>query len=469
MVTYDLTRRGRAPLYDYLARQLKEDIGAGRLKPGEKLPSKRALAQHLSLSVITVQTAYEQLLAEGYLTSHEKSGYFVSASPPIPQSAPPLFSPEPAPPVWLADFRANSISADYFPFALWAKLIRGILSQEDSRLLRSAPTQGLWSLRQAIAEHLYRFRGLCVQPERVVIGAGTEYLYSLLIQLLGREAVYAIEDPGYLKVADICRLNGALCRHLPLDSQGLSLHALAAGDVQIVHLSPSHHFPTGRIMPMARRWELIAWAQAQPGRWLIEDDYDSEFRFDARPMPPLQSLDEERVIYVNTFSKTIAPSIRVSYLVLPPALALRYQALFAGHACTVPSLEQHTLAQFISQGHFEKHINRMKKRYRALRDEITHIIRQSPLSSRAEILEENAGLHFLLRLDTAQSDGELAARAAREGIRLSFLSDYAAQPARAPAHHLIVNYSGLTPAAMSQACRLLQDFALEPSPADTMR
>ena len=456
MVTYDMSLRGALPLYEYLRRQLKAAMAGGRLLPGEKLPSKRALAQHLKVSVITVQSAYEQLAAEGYLTSREKSGYFVSSALPRPPKEPPLFQPEEPPRQWLVDLSSNRICAEHFPFALWAKLTRNILSQEDTHLLQSAPAQGLRVLREAIARHLYRFRGLAVQPEQVVVGAGTEYLYGLLIQLLGRDKIYAIEDPGYLKVAAICRLSGALCRHLPLDGQGLSLSALAASDAQVLHLSPSHHFPTGKVMPMARRWELIRWAQALPGRWLIEDDYDSEFRFDARPMPPLQSLDGERVIYVNTFSKTIAPSIRISYMVLPPALLSRWREAFASHACTVPSLEQHTLARFIQEGHFEQHINRMKKRYRAQRDEVIRAILQSPLGNRSQILEENAGLHFLLRLDTQKSDGSLRSQAARQGLRLRFLSDYAVSQAQP--HHLIVNYSGLDSSIMPRAAELMHQL-----------
>ena len=235
------------------------------------------------------------------------------------------------------------------------------------------------ALRQAIAAHLRQFRAMEVTAEQIIVGAGTEVLYNLLVQLLGRDRLYGVEDPGYGKIAHIYRAAGAEVTALPLDEAGVSAEALRRSDADVVHISPSHHYPTGLVMPIARRQELLRWAQEVPARIILEDDYDSEFRFVGRPIPTLFSVSEnQRVIYLNTFSKTIAPSIRISYMILPPRLLARYREKLGFYACTVSSFEQYTLARFLEQGRYEQHLNRMKTRYRQKRDAVIDAIRRSP-------------------------------------------------------------------------------------------
>lgn len=218
-------------------------------------------------------------------------------------------------------------------------------------LLAAVPNTGALALRQAIADYLYEFRSMTVSPEQILVGAGTDFLYNLLIQLLGREKLYAVEDPGYRKILQVYEAAGARCLPVPMDGDGLRVDCLA--DAQIVHLSPSHHFPTGTVMPIVRRQALLEWAQAAPGRYLIEDDYDSEFRLTGRPIPTLQSIDRSgRVIYLNSFTKSIAPSIRISYLVLPLELMESFRQYLGFYACTVPSFEQYTLSRFLRGGLF---------------------------------------------------------------------------------------------------------------------
>ena len=466
MLTYTLDKQAGLSLYEQLYRRVKADILSGRLAAGEKLPSKRALAAHLEVSVITVKNAYEQLMAEGYLTGVEKKGYFVSAVLPSPAAVPasPEQPPPPREPVWFLDLATNSIAAEDFPFTVWARLMRQTILEQGTGLLRSTPPQGAWALRQAIAAHLRQFRAMEVTAEQIIVGAGTEVLYNLLVQLLGRDRLYGVEDPGYGKIAHIYRAAGAEVTALPLDEAGVSVEALRRSDADVVHISPSHHYPTGLVMPIARRQELLRWAQEVPARVILEDDYDSEFRFVGRPIPTLFSVSEnQRVIYLNTFSKTIAPSIRISYMILPPRLLARYREKLGFYACTVSSFEQYTLARFLEQGRYEQHLNRMKTRYRQKRDAVIDAIRRSPLSDRAEILEQDAGLHFLMVLPTDLDDRSLRRRAEAMGLRLALLSDYYSQPAAAPQHILVVNYAGIDMDRLPEGLRRLAQLWEEPS------
>ncbi len=463
MLTYTLDKQSGISLYEQLYRAIRADILDGTLSGNEKLPSKRVLSAHLEVSVVTVKTAYEQLIAEGYIYGVEKKGYFVTPmerpleAAPARREVPPAGERE-----WFFDFAASAADASYFPFTTWAKLMRRTILEQDTHLLAPTPSTGAYELRQAIAQHLHRFRGMSVSPEQVIVGAGTEVLYYLLVQLLGREKCYGVEEPGYGKIGRIYRANGVSVAPLPLDDMGLSAAALRESDADVVHISPSHHYPTGIVMPISRRRELLKWAGEQPERYILEDDYDSELRFNGRPIPTLYSVDEhERVIYLNTFSKTIAPSIRISYMVLPPHLLEKYRRTLGFYACTVSGFEQYTLAEFIARGSFEQHLNRLRKRYHQKRDTVMAAIRTGPLGHKAAITEHDAGLHFLVTLDTALHDDILRQKAAEKGLKLAFLSDYYGDKTTAPRHVLIINYSGLDekklPAALARLHEILEE------------
>ena len=461
MLTYPMEERGSLPLYEYLCRCIRSDILGGVLPAGTRLPSKRALAEHLHVSVITVESAYSQLEAEGYLQAQPKRGFFVAAVeqiPPVLRETAPL--PEQSPPRWRLDLSRNQVDTARFPVSTWARLTRQVLSEEPEALLSPVPHQGLAALRQAIAADLRDFRGMAVSPEQIVIGAGAEYLYLLLAQLLGRDTVFALEDPGYPKIRQVYGACGAACVPIPLDGQGIGLEALAASGASALHISPNHQYPTGLVTPIARRQALLRWAD-DTGGTVIEDDYDSEFRFTGRPIPTLQSIDSRgRVIYLNTFSQTISPSMRLGFLVLPPRLLEQYRRELGFYACTVPALEQHVLARFISGGHYERHLSRMRKEYRDRRAQVVEAFRSSALAPRVTFSEERAGLHFLLRLDTRRPDRELGQLAARDGVRLSFLTEYAAMPDPGFAHTLVINYAGLSPQRLPEAVRLLSEVLL---------
>ena len=455
MLTYDMDGRSGAPLYEHLYRCIRQDILSGALAAGEKLPSRRRLAEHLNVSVMTVEGAYRQLEAEGYLTARPRRGFFVAEvdKRPEPQAAPPLPAAEEETRTWRLDLRSNRVDGRRFPVATWARLVRQVLSEEREALMAPIPHQGLLELRTAISRDLAQRRGLAVAPEQIVVGAGAEYLYLLLSQLFGREAVFAVEDPGYPKIRQVYRACGITVEPVPLDGEGLDMEALYASKARVAHLSPAHQYPTGLVTTIGRRQALLKWAREREG-YLIEDDYDSEFRFSGRPIPALQSIDcGGRVIYMNTFSQTISPAMRVGFMVLPWRLLETYREKLGFYACTVPALEQQVLARFLSGGFYEQHLARMRKEQRLRRAAVLSAFRASVLPHR--IREQEAGMHFLLEVETERSEERLKRRGEDLGVRLSFLSEYAEKAAAAPGT-VVVNYGSLPVERLGEALTLLE-------------
>ncbi|MBR4211966.1 MAG: PLP-dependent aminotransferase family protein [Oscillibacter sp.] len=456
MLTYPLEKRGKTPLYESLYRHIRDDILSGALRAGERLPSRRALAEHLRLSVVTVETAYRQLEAEGYVSVQARRGVFVNETnrPPAPPGAiPEAVAPDAAPRVWKLDLTDNSPDPSLIPAAALARLTRQALSENLEALFVPPPGPGLPALREAIAHDLYEYRGMTVSPEQILVGAGAEYLYLLLPQLLGNSALFALEDPGYLKIRHAYRNSGTRFVCLPLDAHGLNMDALRHSGANVAHISPAHHYPTGLVTPIGRRHALLRWAE-ESGGWLVEDDYDSELRFTGRPIPTLQSIDHSgRVLYMNTFSQTISPSLRVGYLILPPSLLEVYRRELSFYACTVPTLEQYVLARFLESGQYEQHLSRLRKVYRARRAAVLDAFREN-FAGRVTISEQGAGLHFLLR---PRADG-IRQRAERAGVRLRFLSDYAAAPTPEQRNTVVVHYAALPPERLAEAMALLNEI-----------
>lgn len=439
MITIDFSKRGDAGLCDFLSSSIRSQISAGLLKADEKLPSKRALASHLGVSVITVQNAYEQLIDEGYIYSIEKKGFFVTeiapdgapgdyvATAPSNARIKPAMPPARAGKKFFFDFRSNTPNLERFPFSQWAHVMRRVLKSGDEKLLQRQDVNGVYELRAAIARHLSGFRNMSIQPEQIVIGAGTESLYSMLVQFFGRNKIYGVENPGYHKVASVFHLNGAQVKPVLIDSLGLDTSLLNQKKIDIIHLSPAHHFPTGRVMPIRRRLELLQWASEAPDRFIIEDDYDSEFRFNGKPLPTLFSGDSSgKVIYVNTFSKTISPSFRISYMVLPVRIAEAFHEKLGFYSCPVSAFEQYTLADFINDGFYANHLIRMKNYYRNLRNTFIYALSHSAFKDLIEIAEEEAGLHFLLSFKSGDGAGDrdLKAAFAKEGLNLPLLKEF---------------------------------------------
>lgn len=463
MLTYTLDHEKN--LYESLYEKIKDDILTGTLKADQKLPSKRSFAQHMKISVVTIENAYAQLMIEGYIYSVEKKGYFVCALEKLTGNiknkdsfvikekiTENRISYQNAEEI---DLINNGTSLDKFPFSVWSKLMREVLSEQNIKLLESVPYNGIFALREAIASHLYAMRGMTVSPEQIIVGAGTEYLYGLLIQLLGRDKTYAIENPGYKKIAQIYHYNDVHYEFIEMDEYGMSCKELAAGSADIAHISPAHHYPTGIVMPIKRRQEILNWAGEREGRYLIEDDYDSEFRFVGKPIQTIQSIDSnQKVIYINTFSKSLAPSFRISYMVLPEHLMEIFNRDLNFYLCTVPSMEQYTLAKFIAKGYFERHINRMRNYYKKLRDVILLGIEESGFVNKVNILEENSGLHFILQIKTELSDHVVKLKAAEKNLKISFLSEFyhreddpihcTSRENFRDEHMVVINYSGVS-------------------------
>ena len=439
MLNYDLDEKNK---YYSLYCAIRRDILTGKLKKGYKLPSKREMAENASVSVITVQNAYDQLLAEGYIYSVLRSGYFVAEVNAEFHGNREIPAPEEAvKEEYKIDFVKGSTLTEMFPFSVWSKLLREVLSDCGEHLLERVPCDGAGELKRAVASYLYRARGIDIDPRFVVIGAGAEYLYGIVVQLLGRDKVFAVENPGYGKIYSSYLLNGAKVKCISVTDTGIDCAEVERSGASVIHFSPSHQFPTGAVTPVSERLRLIKWAKERDG-YIIEDDYDSEFRLVGKPLQCANVLSPDRVIYMNTFSKSLAPSMRMGYMVLPPKLYEKYLSVFGQSACAVPLFEQKALAKMLDGGYFERHISRLKNRYRTVRTAIYEKVKSLPFP--AKIMDTGSGLHLLVQFPTAQSDKEIKERAKNNGINIKCLSDYLLAPAPVLDRCAIINYSGVT-------------------------
>ena len=466
MLTY-VFDNSDTPLYEQVYKHIKSDIISGILSPGEKLPSKRSFARNNGISTITIQNAYDQLISEGYVFTVPKKGYYVaninemSRVPAGTSIKLDIKVPE-KPAKFRFDLSNNKINPDNFPFSIWAKLLRETMSERSRELMEVSPTGGIYELRAAIADYLKSFRGMLVDPDQIVIGAGTEYLYGLLIQILGKSKKYCIENPGYKKLAQIYKQYHIECGFADIDDSGISVDSLHKSGADIAHISPNHHFPTGITMPANRRYEVLAWANEEAGRYIIEDDYDSEFRANGKPLPTLFSIDAcEKVIYMNTFSKSLTPTIRISYMILPVHLANIFYSRLSFYSCTVSNFEQYTLASFIDRGYFEKHINRMRLYYIRQRKSLISCIENSSLKDKCEIIENKSGLHFLLRLRTDIPDEVLKEKMNESGIKIQSLSEFYLSDEGAKEHYFIINYSNIDLNKFTQVSEIICSLICE--------
>ena len=353
---YRIEKDSPQSAYLQLYHQLRRDIVSGVYPNGTKLPSKRLLAEQTGVSVITVEHAYAILCDEGYLEPRERSGYFVSysAADCFPVAEPDSVRQLPS---------ARDL-ADDFPFSVLAKTMRRVLSEYGESILVKSPNNGCTELRKAIAAYLARCRGINVAPSQIVIGSGAEYLYGLIVQLLGRERVFALENPSYEKIRRVYLANGVTCDMLRLGSDGIRTSELARTNASVLHVTPFHSFPSGITASAGKRSEYIRWAHSRGG-YIVEDDFDSEFTLSSKAEDTLFSLEPKRsVLYLNTFSKTIAPSMRLGYMVLPESLTDAFEQSVGFYSCTVPVFEQYVLAELLSNGDFERHINRVRRRRR---------------------------------------------------------------------------------------------------------
>ena len=471
MQKYNLETRGDMPIYEFLYKSIRDDIKSGILRAGEKLPSKRTLAAEYKVSLITVQNAYEQLIMEGYIDALTRKGYFVADIVPVSVSDDMRTDDKhhvkadaihdngsnkggDAP---KTDLSTGRIRYGNFPYVTWSKLMRKTLADEESSFLLKPENTGLYELRCALSDYLRAEKGLMYSPDNIVIGAGTEYLYTMVVWLLGRNGMYAVEDPGHLTVSRIFEANGVRVLHIPVDDRGFSIDDLNVTNPLAIHISPSHQFPTGVVMPAKRRHDIIEWAQVHDC-YIIEDDYDSDFRYQGRPIPAMAGLDKEHVIFMNTFSRTLSPSVRIAYMALPDALAKLCREKLKFLTCPVSVADQMTLARFISGGFYSRHLSRMKKYYHTNRDKILSQIEESGFGKHMEIRGEDIGLHFLMEIKEKDIDMDGYLRLLEQkGITIKRVSDYSYHNVSQYERLLIFNYSHILPEELPRVLEAMEE------------
>ena len=444
---YEMTIRlrtdGKKHLYEQIYEHIKKEIREGKLLTGERLPSTRFLADYLQVARSTVDTAYAQLLAEGYIEARPYKGYFVCPMEELIQleelsreqkvlsegehlgaygtggsanleAAAGQISADHK---YLLDFSPYDIDMSGFPFSVWKKITKNILTYANSDLFSRGESQGDKELRETICRYLHSSRGVNCSPEQIIVGAGNDYLLMLLEKILGRHVRIAMENPTYLRSYRIFQSFAYDIVTVDMDESGMRWDTLEREGVKAAYVMPSHQFPTGVVMPIRRRLELLKWASRAPDRYLIEDDYDSEFRFQGKPIPALQASDElGKVIYLGSFSKAIAPAIRVSFMVLPEFLLQVYRRDCAFYSCTVSRIDQSILNEFIRDGYFERHLNKMRKIYRAKHDLLLEGL--APFHKKFAVSGEYAGLHLLLTARGPVSEDELVAQAAQQDVKV---------------------------------------------------
>lgn len=481
-ITLDTEKK--QPLYEQIYEALREAILQGRILQGEKLPSTRFEAEYLQVSRSTVELAYDQLVSEGYIHAEPYRGYFACDVrelydlTDIRTGDAKAFAMEKAETVhsdrkksdslrksekisYEIDFSLNELSMENFPYSGLSKIMKNLLLDQGEQIMSSGSAFGENNLKETICDYLYHARNVRCNPEQIIIGAGNEYLQLMLVQMLGVSHCVAMESPTYLRAYRTFKNAGLSVREVALDESGMRVDLLQEMDASIAYVMPSHQFPLGIVMPMKRRLELLNWAVEEPERYIIEDDYDSEFRYKGKPIPALQGIDRSgRVIYLGTFSKSIASSIRVSYMVLPEQLLERYRECCGFYACTVPNLMQQAICQFMKEGYFEKNLNRMRAIYKNKHDFMLAELKK--YSWVRDIMGENSGLHLLVEVDTELSEQQVIEACAKQQIRVYGLSEYyISQNPKREYPILLLGYGGLTEEQIADGLQMIDAILKE--------
>ncbi|MGI6733349.1 MAG: PLP-dependent aminotransferase family protein [Anaerovoracaceae bacterium] len=429
-----LNEETAVPLYQQLFGYIRDAILNRDILPGEKLPSLRSLSRSLNISITTVELAYNQLLVEGYISSRPRSGYFVSEISPGSERGPltPVFpgsDSRPASPYSLPEAYRDSrtyVDPECFDFAKWKKCNNKILNDYSSLLLVEGDIQGEAPLRDEISRYIYQARGVRCNREQVVIAAGTQQLVNILCIILQRMGIdhASFEDPGYLPVRSIFKDRNFKMTLVPIDKDGIQIEKLPENIPTTVYVSPSNQFPTGSIMPAGRRYALLDWAYRNKSI-IIEDDYNSELRYDSRPVPSLQGLDTgEQVVYLGSFSSTLFPSAKISYMVLPKPLLQLFRESLSGYTQTCSKAEQLTLALYMSSGYYQTNLRRQRKR-NAQKIHLATAALNGYGGDTVQILNNSSGLHMLLKVvNNGKTTEEICAAAAEFGLTLMPVSNF---------------------------------------------
>lgn len=458
MLLIKLDKNDSIPLYEQIYNQIRYDIIHGKLKVGMKLPSKRKLGAFLNVSQTTIEFAYGQLTAEGFILSVPRKGFFVQAIEELAyvetteEVTTSKITPEK---IIHFDFSPGHIDIDHFPFTNWRKHAKETIDESSKELLLLGHPHGDVELREEIAQYLYHSRGVHCTPEQIIIGSGTEQLLPFIIRILGKETSFAIEDPGYPLTHYVFSHNNRQAIPIPVDAEGMDVDFLQQTDADIAYVTPSHQFPTGTVLSAGRRIALLNWASAKDNRFIIEDDYDSEFRYTGRPIPALYGMDQgENVIYISTFSKSLMPSLRMAYTVLPKVLLKRYKDAFIHYVSTVPRLDQHILTRFMKAGHFSRHLNRMRTIYKKkLQVLLDTLALYEPIVSYSG---EETGMHITLSIRANETEAQLIAQAEAAGIRLYSLNNYRIQK-RTDSPSFLLGFGGLSEEEIQKGIHLLME------------
>lgn len=458
-LTINLQLNAKVPLYEQIYNYIKNDIQRGKLLSSEKLPSTRALAKYLEISRSTVELAYEQLRSEGYIEAEKCRGYYVAQIEDLfqlKQETPVMLQqPMKIKAKYCYDFTPNGVDLKSFPYNTWRKLSKDCLQDDKAEMFRLGDPQGEWGLRRAICAYLHQARGVDCLPEQVVVGAGNDYLLMLLTTVIGHRHKVALENPTYKQAYRLFKnLSYEVCT-VDMDSQGLEITGLTQSQADIAFVMPSHQYPLGIVMPIKRRMALLNWANAGEVRYIIEDDYDSEFRYKGKPIPALQGYDSHgKVIYMGTFSKSIAPAIRMSYMVLPKSLGALYQARSSFLNSTVSKVDQMVVQKFIEEGHYERHLNKTRALYKSRHDTLLGSLKS--LQDCCTISGENAGVHLLLHFHNGMTEEELMFEAAKKGVKVYGLSEYFIEPRKPMQSTILLGYANMNEAKIEAAVGLLE-------------
>lgn len=466
----DLDSDSKQPLYEQIYEYIRVNIADGKISFGEKLPSTRLLSRHLQVSRSTVELAYEQLLSEGYIESEPYRGYYASDISKLYLGGTDAranciredreISEKKRKEEYRLNFSPNRNEMKYFPYSAWRKISKELLAENDPTLFLAGEAAGEWELREAICNYIYHARGVNCRPNQMIVGAGNEYLLILLAQVLGSGKRVAIENPTYLKACRTFENMEYEVFGLGRDDGGIRMEEIRQIQPDIVYTMPSHQFPMGTVMPMKRRLELLHWAAEQEGRYIIEDDHDSEFRYKGKPIPSLQGNDTKgKVIYIGTFSKSIGPSIRVSYMVLPEELLEAYNKNCGFYASTVPKEQQRVLAAFLSQGYFERYLNKMRGIYKGKHDMFLSLLKKE--SWVHKIYGDHAGMHLLAEVDTDKSGAWIVEQAKQKGIRIYALEEYmiaGTKPSEDGYPTLLLGYGALSEEEMLEGIACIREI-----------
>ncbi|AXF54579.1 PLP-dependent aminotransferase family protein [Salicibibacter kimchii] len=459
MLHIPIDRDHSSPVYKQIYAWIKNEILQGTLAAETKLPSKRTLAALLNVSQNSILSAYNQLIAEGYLYTKERSGYFVKTIHPIrPLNVEKKLDPK------LSETRAKSyrysfshmgVGASLFPFQSWHQSEQKAIRDDQELLSEINHPQGIYKLREIVSNKIRHTRGVICEPEQIVIGASTQWLLQLFLLVVAENKPFAMEEPGYHRLTSLLQTMRHAVYHVPVDAHGMNVEKLRETPANIAIVTPSHQMPTGSIMPVSRRTELLHWCYEKEGRYVIEDDYDSEFKYEGDIVPSLQSLDvDEKVIYIDSYSKSLLPDLRMSYMVLPLGLIDVFKEKGLHFMQTTSVLTQLTLARFLENGEYDKHIKRMSKYYKEVRAKLITAL-QKRFGSFVRVEGEKAGLHFLLHLDTEEPIEAIMERAEKMELELYSIQRFLHEQSGSAPTTLIIGFAKLKPEEIDEAVEML--------------